>query len=598
MASPRLTGMGEASWKVAGYLVDAPLGQGASARVWRGHVARTGDRVALKRIDLHDSGQILRARAEAALLAALDHPHLIRLHELVQTADCVVLVLDLADGGSLDDLLAVRGRLSPGEVITAVAPVGAALAYAHDAGVVHGDVSTANILFTSNGLPMLADLGVARLLGDLAPAQSTPAYLDPAVAAGSLPGPQSDVFMLAAVALHALTGAPPWRGDTGAAALAAARTGDLSDLDDRLAAAGVPDQMCEVLRRALALEPARRGSAADFALDLRWSGQPVVVELRAGRAPVKPLASGLDPVGDVGVVAAPGPAAVPGTSNGLTSEGVAGVPAGNRPSLAAGDAPGRPAFDRPNLDPGIDDGSAEPGPAQTHLVHSQPRPPRPSGGHRYQPAAGNRRSIRWAVVGIAAAAVLAGAGVAWAVAGDGSKHPAPHPSTSAQQSLPGVVALPPQLGTAGESLSASTQPAPTPASTAPATSAASMSSAGASSVLIQLDALRERAYARRSAVLLTGVYEPGALLDEDTASLQRIVPSGCGLEGVHTTYAQVKVTGHHGDEVDVSARATLSTSVLYCNGVAKAQAPGSGPTALNIVLVKSGASYLIRSVQS
>src|SRR5438309_584724 len=80
--------------------------------------------------------------------------------------DGAVLVLDLADGGSLAELLAVRGRLTPGEVITAVSPVAAAVAYLHAAEIVHGDVSPANILFTPGGVPLLADLGVARLTGD------------------------------------------------------------------------------------------------------------------------------------------------------------------------------------------------------------------------------------------------------------------------------------------------------------------------------------------------------------------------------------------------------------------------------------------------
>ena len=156
--------------------------------------------------------QARRADAEAALLTALDHPHLVRLHAVVPADGASVLVLDLAEGGSLAELLAARGRLAPGEVITAVAPVAAGLAYLHDQGVVHGDVSSANILFTPGGSPLLADVGVARLTGDDRDAASTPAYVDPAVAAGCVPGPPSDVFMLAAVALHALTGAPLWHG--------------------------------------------------------------------------------------------------------------------------------------------------------------------------------------------------------------------------------------------------------------------------------------------------------------------------------------------------------------------------------------------------
>ncbi|MDP9116220.1 MAG: hypothetical protein M3O28_02935, partial [Actinomycetota bacterium] len=112
----------------------------------------------------------------------------------------------------------------------------------------------------------------------------------------------------------------------------------------------------------------------------------------------------------------------------------------------------------------------------------------------------------------------------------------------------------------------------------------------------QLDALREQAYARRAPVLLTGVYEPGALLDEDTASLEKLVPAGCGLEGVHAEYERVTVTGQRGAFLDISALTTMPASVLFCNGTAKAQASGSGPIELHLVLVRSGARYLIHAI--
>ena len=203
--------MGE-GFALRGYVVERPLGRGASGEVWRARAAASGAPVALKRILTADDGERERACAEAALLRTLDHPNLIRLHAVVPTADAVVLVLDLADGGSLADLLDARGRLAPGEVITAVAPVAAALAYLHEAGIVHGDVSPGNVLFTAAGMPLLADVGVARLVGEDDAVRATPAYVDPTVAAGHLPGPPSDVFMLAGVALHALTGTPPWLG--------------------------------------------------------------------------------------------------------------------------------------------------------------------------------------------------------------------------------------------------------------------------------------------------------------------------------------------------------------------------------------------------
>ena len=276
--------------RVRGYVVERWLGSGATSDVWQAHAIRSGAPVALKRIRPAGDDRLVRARAEAALLGALDHPNMVRLHDLIEVDDAVLLVLDLADGGSLADLLRSRGRLAPGEVITAVAPVAAALAYLHDNGVVHGDVSAANVLFTGGGVPLLADVGVARLTGDERDAEANPAYVDPAVAAGAVPGTPSDVFMLGGVALHALTGRPPWSSDgPGASANA------LPGVADRLLTADLPDAIAAPVRRALAVDPQRRGTAADLALDLGHSGRAVAVDLAAGRVLPAPAAAWTGP---------------------------------------------------------------------------------------------------------------------------------------------------------------------------------------------------------------------------------------------------------------------------------------------------------------
>ncbi|HEX8093679.1 serine/threonine-protein kinase, partial [Jatrophihabitans sp.] len=204
------------SFTVPGYQVDQLIGYGSHAEVWSGRIAGTAEPVALKRIivpvhgDPDRAAQLIRsARTEAALLTALQHPSLIRLRQYVQTPAAVVLVMELAEGGSLAQLLRRRDRLSPAEVSAALSPIAAALAFAHSEGVLHGDVSAANILFSATGQPKLADLGVARMLVGQAGADrslGTPAYVDPVVAAGGAAGAASDVFSLAAVALHCVTG--------------------------------------------------------------------------------------------------------------------------------------------------------------------------------------------------------------------------------------------------------------------------------------------------------------------------------------------------------------------------------------------------------
>ncbi len=533
-----------------GYVVERLLGGGGSGEVWRGRVAATGEPVALKRIPIADAEQARRARTEAALLTELDHPHLVRLHALVATSDASVLVLDLADGGSLAELLNARGRLTPGETITAVAPIAAALAYLHGAGVVHGDVSAANILFTTAGVPLLADVGTARLTGDGADAACTPAYADPAVAGGCVPGPPSDVFMLGAVALHALTGSPPWPAESGEAALALAARGDLDDVAQRLAAAEVPSAMVPVLARALTVDPHRRGTAADLALDLRHSGEPLAVELAAGRARAAPVAR-----------TGPRHAAGPATP-------VTGADRGR--SVAAS----RPDFERPAL---VASGAGIAPP--TRLVGPRPRPAIP------RPPPPRRSRIYAALAALALLLAVAAAGTVWAQNGTAPhRHPdAGGSSQAAGESVRRSAKPPVSTHAAASPMQVASQVPRSRDPTAP-TGSASVNAADVPAALRRLDSRRAAAFANRDPRLLSRVYLSGPLLRADAALLARLVPQGCGLTGARTRYAQVRAE-QHGARTVVVVRASLPAAALICAGRLRAVTSAVGPATLRLELV-------------
>lgn len=275
---------------VPGYTLQDRLGRGGTGEVWRATPRRGGPAVAIKVLV---DGDPARQAREAALLGELDHPHLVRLIEVVHQprrggSAGVALVLDLLEGGSLSALIARRGRLRPGEVVTAIAPVAAALAHAHGNGVVHGDLSPGNIVFTGEGRPVLTDLGVARVLGETAAAEVTPAYVDPTVARGAAPGPASDVFGVAAAAFHALTGVAPWNAATPEDTLRIAADGHLPDLAEL--APDAPPALLAVVARGLAADPHDRGTAAAFALDLRHACRPEPVRLPTDGVPDAELA--------------------------------------------------------------------------------------------------------------------------------------------------------------------------------------------------------------------------------------------------------------------------------------------------------------------
>lgn len=217
-------------WSLAGYDVQRLLGVGATGEVWRARCLATGQTVALKRLREHADLDALRR--VASLLQALDTPYVVRLQEVLASGTDTVLVLDHADGGSLAALLARRGALAPGEVVTVAVPVAQALAAAHACGLVHGAVTASNVLFTADGMPLLSDLGVAR----------TEAGADAA----------ADVRALAALCQRMLSGAP--QHDRVAAAVEAA-------LGDDPAARPDAATFASMLRRAHAAAPVRLGGS-------------------------------------------------------------------------------------------------------------------------------------------------------------------------------------------------------------------------------------------------------------------------------------------------------------------------------------------------
>jgi hypothetical protein len=232
--------------------------------VWKAHqrgpVARV---VALKRLRAGGgAADLARMRREATVLTELDHPHVVRVLEVLHDGDGVAIAMQFAPGGSLADLLAERGRLTPGQVVAVAAPMADALASAHRRGVLHGDVKPANILFTSDGEPLLGDFGVARTLGLVTSDQivGTAEYLAPELLDGAQPDPRADVYSLAVVCYQALTGRPPYSGSVPLAVARAADAGVHQRLED---VAGVPEPLARVVEQALDRDPARRFAAAD-----------------------------------------------------------------------------------------------------------------------------------------------------------------------------------------------------------------------------------------------------------------------------------------------------------------------------------------------
>src|SRR4051794_32794207 len=247
------------------------------ATVHRAHDERLDRDVAVKlfRPDVADAHDLRRIRSEIRMLAALNHPSLVTLHDANtgETGDTAYLVLELVDGPNLAELLASR-RVSAAEYTRLLSQVADALAYIAARGVVHRDVKPENILVTRDDdgalRAKLADLGIARIadesrLTTVGAVIGTARYLSPEQVAGADVAPASDVYSLGIVLLEGLTGRDPFPG-----------TGTEQAVSRTLRSPALPTGLspgdADLLADMTAVDPADRPTAREVRDRLlRWS---------------------------------------------------------------------------------------------------------------------------------------------------------------------------------------------------------------------------------------------------------------------------------------------------------------------------------------
>lgn len=182
------------------------LGRGGTGDAWLCHDERVGRDIVVKRLHTGDPEMIAR---EARALGRLRHPNVVTLYQFERVGNIGFLVLEYAENGSLADRTA-EGAPSPSWPSLALELLDA-LQTAHDAGILHRDISPGNVLLTADGTPKLADFGIASMPDGnvtlMAPSGGgTLRYLAPERAAGGPATRQADIYALAATLYEALTG--------------------------------------------------------------------------------------------------------------------------------------------------------------------------------------------------------------------------------------------------------------------------------------------------------------------------------------------------------------------------------------------------------
>ncbi|MFD8392890.1 serine/threonine-protein kinase [Streptomyces sp. NPDC059680] len=303
------------------YLLEEPLGRGATGTVWRARQRETagaeaavagqpGETVAIKVLKeelASDPDIVMRFLRERSVLLRLTHPNVVRVRDLVVEGDLLALVMDLVDGPDLHRHLRENGPFTPVAAALMTAQIADALAASHADGVVHRDLKPANVLLRQHDgqlHPMLTDFGIARLADSPGLTRThefvgTPAYVAPESAEGRPQTSAVDIYGAGILLYELVTGRPPFSGSTA-----------LEVLHQHLSAeprrpSTVPDPLWTVIERCLRKNPDERPSAENLARGLRVVAEGIGVHANAAQIAA---AEG------VGALLAPdpAPAAVPG----------------------------------------------------------------------------------------------------------------------------------------------------------------------------------------------------------------------------------------------------------------------------------------------
>jgi hypothetical protein len=251
------------------YLLTEWVGQGATGSVFRALHPSLHIPVAIKVLN-PDGGtdereRLNRLKAEARLLARLNHPNVVRVYDFEAHPRYPFLVLEHVNGPTLAELIEQSGRIQADRVIRIVRQLAEGLAAAHELGVVHRDIKPANVLLTRGGDVKLADLGLAAVRTPLSSAGAvridacvgTACYLAPElVVTRRTADERTDMYSLGATFYHALTGRPPFEASEPWRVIEQHARAPRPCPRDR--APEVPADVAELVVRMLACDPAQR----------------------------------------------------------------------------------------------------------------------------------------------------------------------------------------------------------------------------------------------------------------------------------------------------------------------------------------------------
>jgi serine/threonine protein kinase len=284
--------------RLGAYEIVEKIGAGGMGAVYKGYHAALGRYVAIKVLPPQTAGDPMfaeRFAQEAKAIGKLRHPNIVTAFDFAREGDLAFLVSEFIDGGTLADQLGAP--LPPDYALGMLTPIAGALDYAHARGIVHRDIKPQNILLTRDGMPVLTDFGLAKIVGpgsgmtQTGSLMGTAEYIAPELASGSeAAGPAADQYALGLIAYQMLVGRHPFPADNPLSALMA-HVHKPVPIPSSLGVTLSPGAEAALLR-ALAKKPEERfARCADFVRALAGSTYvtpPLAAASALGTQPVSP----------------------------------------------------------------------------------------------------------------------------------------------------------------------------------------------------------------------------------------------------------------------------------------------------------------------
>ncbi|MEM7467674.1 MAG: serine/threonine-protein kinase [Pseudomonadota bacterium] len=228
--------------EIPGYEITRCIGQGGMATAYLARQTSLDRMVVLKVLD---PGQkdvpnlVERFINEGRLVAALNHPHVITIHDISTAGTDVYIAMEYVEGGDLKERLANQS-FAPTEAIEILRKVASGLHAAHQKGIIHRDVKPANVLFRADGTPLLTDFGIAKDItseGDLTATGmfvGSPNYMSPEQAEAESVDERTDLYSLGVIFYEMLTGRKPFISESVVEVLMMHRKAKVPKLPDGL----------------------------------------------------------------------------------------------------------------------------------------------------------------------------------------------------------------------------------------------------------------------------------------------------------------------------------------------------------------------------